>query len=451
MKNKYHILLKISLIIIVITCSFSSTKIFASKSVNYSNIYDLEINRPLLDTFPTYNIVSYNIVIPKDTSGYRSDPAHEICGSQLLYVLDGMISPVNEGWLIDDVLGLQNSNIVNSPTAKLCKLLKAYKQGEIDSVIALYKASDQIVINNVLSNPTTRLKFQNIIDSITGIRFKFGLLLQGGFLGMADVSFLDNTKSLTPFFFIEENNQWKFAAIVDSFAVSSNIAVYLNSHNPTSMIAANDIDNDGIINLNDNCPCNPNPTQTDSDGDGIGDACDNCPLTANHNQADMDGDGIGDNCDNCYKQYNPLQTDLDNDHIGDSCDNCPTVFNPTQSDIDGDYIGDACDQDMDNDGLPNNLDPDIDGDGVLNNIDNCPYYPNSNQLDSDGDGVGDACDNCQLTPNPDQLDTDGDGLGDACDPDMDNDGVLNMIDNCPKFYNPDQMDVNCNGIGDACE
>ena len=39
-----------------------------------------------------------------------------------------------------------------------------------------------------------------------------------------------------------------------------------------------DIDNDGIVNDEDNCPDMHNPDQADTDGDGMGNACD--PLTA---------------------------------------------------------------------------------------------------------------------------------------------------------------------------
>ncbi|PKH06160.1 hypothetical protein CXF93_09520 [Moritella sp. Urea-trap-13] len=42
-----------------------------------------------------------------------------------------------------------------------------------------------------------------------------------------------------------------------------------------------DLDADGILNVDDNCPRTANPLQEDSDGDGVGDVCDNCPSIAN--------------------------------------------------------------------------------------------------------------------------------------------------------------------------
>ncbi len=58
-----------------------------------------------------------------------------------------------------------------------------------------------------------------------------------------------------------------------------------------------DQDQDGIIDVADNCDTTANADQADGDGDGVGDACDNCPTIANGNQADADGDGVGDACD----------------------------------------------------------------------------------------------------------------------------------------------------------
>jgi hypothetical protein len=59
-----------------------------------------------------------------------------------------------------------------------------------------------------------------------------------------------------------------------------------------------DVDDDGIADLEDNCPQTPNPSQHDEDHDLVGDECDNCPTVANTTQADLgDGDGVGDVCD----------------------------------------------------------------------------------------------------------------------------------------------------------
>ncbi|MEO1011136.1 MAG: thrombospondin type 3 repeat-containing protein [Bacteroidota bacterium] len=159
-----------------------------------------------------------------------------------------------------------------------------------------------------------------------------------------------------------------------------------------------DMDNDGILDVNDNCPHMPNGDQADSDGDGVGDVCDD---------------------------------DIDNDGIADENDNCPLTPNPGQEDDNEDGIGNVCQMDMDED-------------GILNENDNCPNRPNPDQEDADGDTLGNTCDedddndgildvedNCPFMANADQADTDKDGIGDSCDQDSDNDGVLDTYDSCP--------------------
>lgn len=77
----------------------------------------------------------------------------------------------------------------------------------------------------------------------------------------------------------------------------------------------------------------PDNCDPDDDNDGILDINDNCPKQANTNQADNDSDGSGDACDN----------DDDNDGVLDGYDNCPFIYNPDQADIDKDGKGDICD------------------------------------------------------------------------------------------------------------
>jgi len=84
-------------------------------------------------------------------------------------------------------------------------------------------------------------------------------------------------------------------------------------------ILSRDLDQDGVVNENDNCPDIANANQADADNDGFGDLCDNC--------TDTDADAFG----------NP-------GYVANTCivDNCPNVSNPTQADANHDGIGDAC-------------------------------------------------------------------------------------------------------------
>ena len=239
-----------------------------------------------------------------------------------------------------------------------------------------------------------------------------------------------------------------------------------------------DLDSDGFLNDDDNCPETSNPGQEDADLDTIGDVCDNCPDSANTDQSDLDGDGFGDVCDNCPDSSNGAQTNSDADSYGDVCDNCPDDTNEDQADDDGDGIGNVCDS------CPADPDNDIDADGYCADGDNCPVDYNPGQEDADGDGIGDLCDectdidqdgygdpgfaattcpldNCPGIYNPDQEDADSDGIGDSCDTCYDSDGDgfgdpghpenLCADDICPLVYNPDQADSDGDGMGDSCD
>ncbi len=207
---------------------------------------------------------------------------------------------------------------------------------------------------------------------------------------------------------------------------------------------ADDYDEDGHEDDTDNCPFVANKSQVDTDGDLVGDACDVCPQVVDPSQQDIDADGLGDKCDadidndglinaqdNCPavpnnfggkqldtdgdKQGDACDTDDDNDGWDDAVDNCPLIHNPNQSIDPGKTSGKVCDNDDDGDNIPNAKD-------------SCPLVANTDQKDSDGDKVGDDCDldkdndgvlnrvdNCPDLDNKDQKDADRDGKGDACD------------------------------------
>jgi sugar lactone lactonase YvrE len=77
----------------------------------------------------------------------------------------------------------------------------------------------------------------------------------------------------------------------------NNILVIPNFGSHQVMALDMDIDDDGILNVDDNCPEIPNTNQDNNDIDEYGDACDNCPYHDNPGQEDSNQDGKGDACD----------------------------------------------------------------------------------------------------------------------------------------------------------
>jgi hypothetical protein len=147
----------------------------------------------------------------------------------------------------------------------------------------------------------------------------------------------------------------------------------------TKRLGDADPDRDGVIDIADNCPLEPNASQSNGDGDEFGDLCDPCPSTVL-------------NTEGCPQED-------DGDRVPNRSDNCPRVANADQANADGDSQGDACDA------CPLDAQNDSDGDGLCAEKDNCPALANSYQADSDLDGIGDACDE----------DDDGDGTSDGAD------------------------------------
>ncbi|MBR69299.1 MAG: hypothetical protein CMA86_07340 [Euryarchaeota archaeon] len=217
-------------------------------------------------------------------------------------------------------------------------------------------------------------------------------------------------------------------------------------------IAPDDLDMDGILNADDDCPNTAGTSTVDRDGcpdaddDGYSDENDAFPNDANE-WLDTDGDGVGDNNDEFPNDINEW-IDSDGDGVGDNSDEFPDDVTEWM-DSDGDGVGDNSDW------APNdaNETKDSDGDGVGDNADAFPNDANETK-DSDGDGVGD---NADAFPNDasETKDSDGDGIGDNSDPypfinndlDSDGDGIPDLQDDFPNDITQ-WMDSDGDGYGD---
>jgi len=123
--------------------------------------------------------------------------------------------------------------------------------------------------------------------------------------------FVERTSETSAIFTGESGKTYGFICIAVDTA--GNIEIQDDvSETVTHVKTSPDDDNDGVPNVNDNCPQEWNPEQTDSDGNGIGDVCDNHPPVAlcrnlvvptasgictalasvNNNSFDPDGDPI---------------------------------------------------------------------------------------------------------------------------------------------------------------
>src|SRR5262245_3736166 len=84
--------------------------------------------------------------------------------------------------------------------------------------------------------------------------------------------------------------------------------------------------------------CPPPGGDTDADDDGVNNIDDNCPTVSNNTQLDPEFDTVGTACDNCPALYNPSQLDVNANLQGDHCED---------GDGDGSFLVNDC-----NDGNP---------------------------------------------------------------------------------------------------
>lgn len=93
-----------------------------------------------------------------------------------------------------------------------------------------------------------------------------------------------------------------------------------------------DIDGDGIVNEDDNCPQESNSDQADLDKDAIGNICDpDC-------SGDTDSDGLCDEVDNCPMNENSDQKDSNKNGMGDICDDSAPSLEEIEKNLQGELL-----------------------------------------------------------------------------------------------------------------
>ncbi len=217
-------------------------------------------------------------------------------------------------------------------------------------------------------------------------------------------------------------------------------------------ISPDDVDMDGVLNVDDDCPNTAGDSTIDrdgcpdADGDGYSDENDDFPNNPSE-WLDTDNDGVGDNTD-MFPNDTGEWMDSDGDGVGDNGDAFPYDANETM-DSDNDGVGDNADM------FPFNAFEylDSDGDGAGDNSDRFPFDANET-MDSDNDGVGDNADAFPNDPS-ETMDSDGDGIGDNSDPypfinnflDSDGDTIVDLQDAFPDDMTQ-WVDADGDGYGD---
>lgn len=279
-------------------------------------------------------------------------------------------------------------------------------------------------------------------------------------------------------------------------------AIRLNAS--AAFAAPADEDDDGVVDIADNCPTHANPDQGDHDLDRIGDACD--PETGatyfayRSEPGEYLGDGGFGSFDADDAEWLVLRGFAQGVAVtirfpsvytwdigmkapgaaplvpGSYTDLGPVYLNSPQAGLSVSSPGRGCGIEggrlvvLEAEYAPN-------GDVIRFAADfehRCQGSPGTligalrvnsriagGTFESDGDGVTDEIDNCRGVPNPLQADADGDGVGDACDRcitepdpkqlDWDADGVGDACDGCKLTPDPFQEDADDDHAGDVCD
>lgn len=268
--------------------------------------------------FPGVKYENYHVAVPDSIASLFCTNCVQTPGCPFNYYRIQAMLPLNsEEWIINKSSLRRNRKIKKHPFYPVAKMFIACKKGRFRKLIRQYTKEMRPDVRLQFKNDTIRNMVKNVYYPVEKLVVPLVFKYDEGFF-VITTNFKENI--IMPYYVIESKRRMRLTSVTDTSGILSDVLNLVSYYNPGDMIVPADMDRDGILNLNDNCPCDMNTNQQDEDQDQIGDICDNCPSIPNKEQTDYDQDGIGDACDNCLQNYNPGQEDWDENGKGDRCD-----------------------------------------------------------------------------------------------------------------------------------
>ena len=241
-----------------------------------------------------------------------------------------------------------------------------------------------------------------------------------------------------------------------------------------------DSDEDGILDVEEDCDEGTDPEDEDTDGDGLTDYEEIYDYGTDPLDADTDDDGLTDGAEVIDHETDPLDDDTDDDDLTDGDEVNTYGSDPLDADTDGDGLEDGeevivvgtspTDEDTDDDGLDDGseasgttdpLDDDTDDDGLTDGEEVVVTSTDPTDADSDDDGLSDGTEVDVTETDPNDADTDGDGLDDGTevndtgtdpnDSDSDGDGLDDGTEVNDTGTDPNDSDSDDDLLDDATE
>jgi hypothetical protein len=280
---------------------------------------DEKLNNELNIAFPSLFLRETHLYVPDSIGDLSCESCVHTPGCPFNYhIIKAMYPDVNSEWILTCKSARKNRRLKSHPLYPVSKIYKAFRKGSIRKMIRQYNKDSRSYMKEVFAAEHTKENIREVFGPVDHLTVPIIIEYDSGyFIITANKEY----NLIYPFYAKKiKKKRILLSTAIDSTGLFGDMIVLGYNYQIPDLILENDYDNDAILNLNDNCPCQFNTEQKDDDEDHVGNSCDNCKDVANTGQDDYDNDGVGDACDNCPEQKNYDQKDTDGDGIGDKCE-----------------------------------------------------------------------------------------------------------------------------------